>query len=130
MQPPEPEQLLLKITGDGPEWPPLLAGNVRYLFTELPKTYLLASHLEPLGYATLFLTAKPKNDDPTKSVIEVPPTEKNSDGEYLQKWEVVDKPGLSDEEKITLLEEYLKKKRADIEKEMSKTVSEFLDTKA
>lgn len=95
-------QLLVKVDEGAPVGAPILADNLRQVFPDLPDRFLLASDVLDLGYAPFVETPSPSVDDPTLKVIEIASTAQNSDGEWLQAWDLVDS-GLSESEKIQAL---------------------------
>lgn len=107
-------QLLIKTEEGAPVGTPVMADNVRLLHPLLPDRYLLATDLEDTGYAGFVPTPPPDNDNPLLRVIEGPPTEQNGDGEWLQRWEVVPRDDLLDDERASLVAQYLATRKASL----------------
>lgn len=105
-------QLLVKIEEGVPSGAPVTSDNLRQLFPDLPDRYLLAADLDGTGYATFAPMPRPQIDDPTLEVVEVAPTAQNSDGEWLQAWEVVDRAFPSPAEKDAAAAAYLEDRKA------------------
>lgn len=105
-------QLVIKTEEDTTLGSPISTDNLRLLFPHLPDRYLLAADLEGTGYTGFTPIALPANDNPVLQVVEVPPTEQNSDGEWLQRWVVVPRDDLSDDEHAELTAQYLASRKA------------------
>lgn len=100
-------QLLIKIEDGAPVGAPLMVDNLRLLLSHLPRRYLLAQDLEGTGFAGFMPTQPQANDNPLLRVIEETPTEQNSDGEWLQRWAIVEREDLSEEERSALAAQHL-----------------------
>lgn len=96
-------QLLIKVENGHPFGRPLMADNIRHILTDLPRRYLLASDLVGTGFAPFVRTSRPDAPDPTKLVRETLPIETNSDGEWMQAWEIVERDDLSEAEREAML---------------------------
>lgn len=105
-------QYLVKIENSMPSGAPVMADNVRLLFPGLPERYLFAADLEGTGFAGFMPTRPPANDNPLLRVIEALPTEQNSDGEWLQRWEIVERDDLTEDERVSLAAQYLATRKA------------------
>lgn len=105
-------QLLIKIVDGVPVGTPITADNARLLFPHLPNRYLLAADLDGTGYAGFMQTTPPANDNPQLQVIETLPAEQNSDGEWMQGWEIVERDDLAEHERTSLAAQYLATRKA------------------
>lgn len=106
------QQLLIKVEDGAPVGAAITADNLRLLLPHLPQRYLLAADLEGTGFAGFMPTPPPDNDNPLLRVIEAPPTEQNSDGEWLQRWETVERDDLTEDERDSLAAQYLATRKA------------------
>lgn len=106
------QQLLIKVEDGAPVGAAITSDNLRLLLPHLPQRYLLAADLEGTGYAGLMQTPPPANDNPLLRVIEETPTEQNSDGEWLQRWEIVERDDLTEDERDSLAAQYLATRKA------------------
>lgn len=103
-------QYLIKVVDGIPIGNPILLNNLKQVNTDIAainKSFILSSDVEPFGYNIFVHTTPPENSDPTKQYVETIPTEKNTDGEWLQKWELVPINFTSAAERDRVIEEAL-----------------------
>lgn len=105
------EQLVIKVVDQKAVDYAVTITNLRQIHPELPEGYLDNKVLGEIGYETFKRVHPPVIEDPTKTHNELTPVEKNSSGEWLQNWEIIDKEFPDDKIKETVKQAYFELKR-------------------
>ena len=82
-------QFLIKLSNGVPTGYPMLLDNVKQVSEEvfgITTSFILPADVEPMGYGVWVYTTPTEITDKTKQNKEVTATDKNSDGEWLQKF--------------------------------------------
>lgn len=123
-------QYFIKIENGIPSGEPLSEINLRQLFPELKSGYLLFQDLEGTGYEGFMLTPMPINEDPTKKVVQLSPNLRNADDLWEQRWGIVDRDDLTEEEREELSAQYAAFQKEKISFILTDAVQQHMDSKA